>query len=131
MIIRLFQWLLNLSQWLSVLGLVVLILLLLPLAFPRTTRPSASTGMYVVSYVWGVALWMAATGILLNAWGMVGFVIGVLLLGIGSVPVACVACVIAGDWLNLGALVLGVVLVFGLRTTALHLLKSVTPQSTG
>jgi hypothetical protein len=129
--IKLFQIFLNLTQWLSVLGLVVLILLLLPLSLPKKTRPFASQAMYIVSYVWGVALWMAATAILLNVWGVVGFVIGVLLLGFGSVPVACIACVITGDWLNLGALVLGVLLVFGLRAIALRLRTSVAAQLLG
>ena len=127
--IKLFQGLLNLTQMLSGLGLVVLILFLLPLSIPKRTRLFASQTMYIVSYVWGVALWMTATALLLNVWGMVGFVIGVLLLGIGSVPVACVACVISGEWLNLGALILGVLLVFGLRAIALRLLTSVAVQS--
>jgi len=129
--IKLFQSFLILTQWLSAIGLVVLILLLLPLSVPRRTRLFASQAMYIVSYLWGVALWMIATAILLNAWGVVGFVIGVLLVGFGSVPLACVACVITGDWLNLGALVLGVLLVFGLRAIALRLLKSVAAQSPG
>lgn len=127
--IKLFQSFLILTQWLSAIGLVVLILLFLPLSVPRRTRLFASQAMYIVSYVWGVALWMVATAILLNAWGVAGFVIGVLLVGFGSVPLACVACAITGDWLNLGALVLGVLLVFGLRAIALRLLKSVAAQS--
>jgi hypothetical protein len=66
------------------------------------------------------------TALLLNLWRVV---IGVLLLGFRSVPVAGIARVIAGESLNAGELLLGVVVVFGLRAIALRLLTSVASAS--
>lgn len=127
---NLFQWLVNITGFLASLALLVVLFLLLPLSVPRRTRAVAGHGMYIVSWVWGVALWMAATAMLLNLWGGWGFVIGVLLLGVGSVPVAAVASLIHGEWTYLGALAVGVVLVFGLRAFSVWVLrKTETPEA--
>ena len=51
----------------------------------------------------------------LDLWGGCAAVIGLFLLGIGVVPIAMLATLFNGMWIELGLLVLAVVLTFGLR----------------
>jgi hypothetical protein len=118
----LFQWLVNITGFLAGLALTVVLFVLLPLSIARRTRSFAGQGIIFASWVWGIALWMSATAILLNLWGFWGFVIGVVLLGVGSVPVAAFASLINREWAYLGGLAIGVLVVYGMRILSVWLL---------
>lgn len=115
---KLFQWLLFISGLASSMALLALLLVLLPLAISRRTRGFAGTTIYFVSWIWGITLWIKATSVLLYLWGIWGFIIGVVLLGVGSAPVAIIASLIHREWTYVGVLVLYVVAIVGVRMLA-------------
>jgi len=114
----LFQRLLNLLQFVSVLALIVFVILLLPLAISRKARKAVSTATFAITILWGVTIWVTATAVLLNHWGVGGFILGVVLLGFGSLPLAIVASAINGEWGTAGMLLALVLPVLGARLFA-------------
>jgi len=118
---NLFQGLLNFLQFVSMSALTALVLVLLPLAILRKARRPISTAIYVISVLWGVTLWVTATAVLLNHWGTIGFVLGVVLLGFGSLPLAAVASALNAEWATAGILLLLVLPVWGARLLAVWL----------
>lgn len=107
--------------WISF-GLEVLVFL--PLSIPRATRKFSSTVLYVMSYVFGATVWMEGFLLTLSLWGVGAVVIGVLLLGVGVVPIAMIATLIKGMWLHLLELVFLTILTFGTRGGAIALMGS-------
>lgn len=102
-------------------ALVTVIFVLLPLAIPRTTRSFAGMGIFIASYVFGVTLWVTGLELTLTIWGIEAVIIGVVLGGVGVVPIAMLATLIHGQWLWLSALILLTIATFGCRGGALTL----------
>jgi hypothetical protein len=84
--------LLPLSDYLFRFGLWALLLCSLTAAILRGSRRFCGTGIVWVSYVWGASLWMYATQLLFEFWGVIGMLLGFMGMGIGTVPLACLAC---------------------------------------
>lgn len=72
-------------------GLTIVILILLPLAIFRGTRGFAGMGIYFFSWVVGITTWFLGAAIAFYAWGWWGLIIGILLFGVGVVPVGILA----------------------------------------
>ena len=110
--------------WLMLFGCFVLLidlLILVPLAIIRSTRLVASIGFVISSYVFGVTGWFLGLLLAWGVWGLVGIIVGLCFLGVGVVPVAILATLLHGMWLDLGALVLIVFLTFGSRFLGIFL----------
>jgi hypothetical protein len=101
---------------LAVTGIVLLIPFLLVSAVFRRTRRLCGHGTVAVSYLWGAALWMWAMLVLYHLWGSFGLVVGLVLLGIGSVPMACTAMLFHGEFAALAATILALLFTFGVRS---------------
>ncbi len=117
----------KLLPWFSVftwiaLGLIVFVFL--PLAIPRATRGVSSVALLVSSYVFGVTLWMYALLLTLTIWGIVAVVIGLLIFGMGVVPIAMLATLLNGMWLRLVELVLLTVMIVATRAGSVFLIAS-------
>ena len=78
------------------LALAVVVLVLLPLAAWSRTRASAGVGLFVASYVFGATTWLLGAGISFASFGWFGLVVGLLVMGIGVVPIG-----IAGAYFSL------------------------------
>lgn len=74
----------------------------------------------ISSYVIGLALWVWALILTYVLWGLWAVVIGLFFMGVGIVPIAMLATLFKGMWPQLGQLVLGLVLVFGIRAYSLY-----------
>ena len=112
--------------WLTVISgiaFLVTLLVLFPLAFFRKTRGFAGVGLYSVSYLFGVTLWM--TGLLLTytVWGLTAVIIGLLLLIGGVVPFAIVATAFEGMWPPFWNLLFLLVLTYGCRMAGLYFMS--------
>lgn len=107
---------------LSMITLAICILILLPLAIFRATRPLAGNGFFIGSYVFGVTGWFMGLLLTLTLWGGVAALFGLFFFGIGVVPIAMLATLFNGMWLELGLLILAIVLTFGCRILGLVLL---------
>ncbi|PZR76300.1 MAG: hypothetical protein DLM73_03045 [Chthoniobacterales bacterium] len=109
---------------LFVLALAVTVVVLLPLAIFRKTRGFAAAGIYVTSYVYGLTVWVWSLLLTYTLWGGFGVVIGILMGGVGIVPLSVVACLFKGLFSIAFQVVLLAAFVFGVRAFALFLAAS-------
>jgi hypothetical protein len=115
---RVYPWLVILT----VITLFIVILVLLPLAIFRRTRAFAGGGIYVASFVFGLTLWVWSLLISYTLWGITGIVVGLLLGGIGVVPIAILASSFHGMWSMVGQLLLVTAITFGTRFFGIYLM---------
>ncbi len=112
-------------EWTAPAFLITLLvsLCLLAVSLIPPFRGFSAIGMTYASLVFGVVLWIWGMSYTYMAWGLLGVVVGLVLLGVGVVPVAMVAALIEGDWKTLGLFVVAVVITFGSRGLAFWLAK--------
>lgn len=92
-----------------------------PLALFRRTRGAAAAGLMIASYVFGAILWITALLLTYQLWGTLAVIIGLLILGVGIVPIALLAAIFSAEWWHLADLVVLLLLTFGIRVLALWL----------
>jgi hypothetical protein len=102
-------------------AVAVCIFILLPLALFRRTRPASAYGFMLCSFVFGICLWMYGLLITMSIWGPVAVIVGLMLGGIGVVPIGMLACVFHGEWLSLTVLLVGTVLTYLARYLSLRI----------
>ena len=112
---KVLPWLMKLS----VVTLVFCIVVFPPAMFFSVSRPLAGVGLFVSSYVFGATGWFMGLFLTWASWGGLAVLIGVLILGIGVVPIAMLATFMKGMWLEFGLLILVVILTFGFRIIGL------------
>ena len=115
---RVTPWLFYVSQAV----LFIAFLGLLPLCASKETRGVGGIGLYVASYVFGVTLWFWSLLVTYTLWGEIALIIGLLIAGVGVLPIALLATVFKGEWKLLGELFLLLVATFGTRFLGLHFL---------
>ena len=84
-----------LSPVLGVISVATLCSLLLVLS--RKTRRFSGWAFYTCSFVFGMKAWLMGASITLSLWGWIGLLIGVLIVGVGVIPMAIVATFVSGD----------------------------------
>jgi hypothetical protein len=97
---------------------VLWILVVLPMLLFRKARPVAVSILLYSSLYTGFACWWFSFIVSYNLFGGVGLLIGLLIAGIGVVPLAIFGLAINGQWLGFWNLILAVGLVFGPRALA-------------
>jgi hypothetical protein len=105
-------------QWLvAAAGLVFLIdlLVLLPLAIFRRTRPWAGLALYISSFVFGLTSWFVSLLQTYELWGLVSTILGLLFWGLGVVPMGFLATLFKGMWPELFWMTFYIVMTFGTR----------------
>jgi hypothetical protein len=111
----------HLLTWFSNASLVagiVLFLVLLPLSVVKRARPFSGSLILVISFIFGITLWMEGFLVTLSTWGIFAVIFGLFFAGIGVVPIAMLASLVHGSWTALLELVIGVILTFGCRIFA-------------
>ena len=108
---RILPWLVLASYF----ALAVSVLILLPLSLISATRAIGGIGMMYASYVFGITVWFGGFFLAYAIWGVWAVIVGLVLLGIGVVPVAMLATLVNGIWSELLWLVVLLVLVWGTR----------------
>ena len=114
-------WLLPWLSHATTVTLAVCVLILVPLAIFRKTRPVSAIGLMIASYVFGATLWFYGLLMAYAGWGLVGIIVGLVLAGVGVVPVAALAALIHGEWAVVGQIAVGLVLTFGVRFLSMWL----------
>ncbi|MGI8437322.1 MAG: hypothetical protein ACR2NX_10525 [Chthoniobacterales bacterium] len=114
---KLYPWLVGLSA----LALAFSVLALLPLAAFRETRGYSGVGFYIVSYVFGVTLWVWSFLTTYVLWGGIAVIIGLLMVGVGVLPIALLATAFKGMWSLFGELLFVTVATFATRGFGLYL----------
>jgi hypothetical protein len=107
-------WIQPWVQGLAGLALLIVVPLCLLLLLFRRTRAFGALGIYLASWPLGLALWI---GCLLYAVAVSVFwtVAGILMAGLGIVPVAAIMTLVRRDWSSFGSIISAVVAVFALR----------------
>lgn len=100
---------------LSILALGFCLIILLPLTVFKATRGWAGVGFYFSSFIFGLTGWFMGLLLTWMLWGGFAVVIGLFLCGAGVVPMAMLATLFNGMWMELGVLFLAIVLTFGCR----------------
>lgn len=91
------------------------LVVLLPMAvFPRT-RPAAAGIMYVGSFLYGLTAWLIGFIVTLKYWGVFWVIIGLVLAGVGVVPMGLLATAFAQDTTAFWSLLVLTVLTLGTR----------------
>ncbi len=108
--------------------LLIFIIILVPLAFFRRTRPSAAVGFYIGSYVLGFTLWLSCSIISLVMAGIGWLIAGILLAGIGVVPIALIALLWNGYWIPFIQQLIFLVVIFSFRALSFYLNAKDSPK---
>jgi len=95
--------------------------ILLPLALFKKTGAVGGIGMFISSYVFGLTLWFLGLLLTYFTWGFLGIFIGLMLGGVGVIPVAMLAMIVNGEFSTLLVLVILTLLTFGTRILGIYL----------
>jgi hypothetical protein len=115
-------------QALASLGTVLLIFMLLPSAIFRRSRNFCGNGIVLVSYVWGLSLWMWALLLLYELWGLGGLFLGFILLP-GAVPLVCIALLFTSEFSAVGLIILSVITIFAVRALGHWIVSKGVPKA--
>lgn len=113
----------RITPWLFTTSWVVLILAvlgLLPLCVSKETRGVGGIGLTFVSYVFGATLWFWSLLITYTLWGWVALILGLVIAGVGVLPIALLATAIKGEWAVFGELLFLTAATFGTRGMGLY-----------
>ena len=116
-------WLMPYMAWACQIALLVSFFILAPMALFHKTRGAAAAGFVLTSFVYGILTWVMGLLITMQYWGPVAVVIGLLLFGVGVVPVGMLAAAFHSSWLEVGMLAIGLFLTFGSRMLSAWLVE--------
>lgn len=102
-------------NWLAGILFIINLALLLVALIPKA-RGIVGLIIYISSYVYGLSAWIYGLAVTLTLWGWLAVIIGVLLGGLGVVPIGILAAIFCGEWGIFWTLLLTVVLTYGSRT---------------
>jgi hypothetical protein len=68
----------------------------------RKTRGAAGVGLLITSYIFGATTWLLGTAVTFASFGWLGLIIGLLVLGIGVVPLGIIGAFFKLDIVDLG-----------------------------
>jgi uncharacterized membrane protein len=95
---------------------------LLPLTVPKVTRPVTGWALFFASYLSGATLWLEGLLVTLANWGFSAVLIGLVLLGMGVVPVAMLGTLFKGMWASLIELIVLAIMTYGARLAGVFVL---------
>jgi hypothetical protein len=122
------NFLAGLANILAAVSLIALIPLLLLALFAGGARKFCGNGTLLISYILGASTWLTATVYLNELWGPTAVVIGVLMFGIGSVPLGFIALLFHGQ-VGIAFMLLGqLILVYILRALGIWIEAKATQQ---
>lgn len=106
-------------------GVAIIVVVLLPMALFRATRSAAGTGIFFSSYLFGLTTWFLGATVTFVTWGWVGLLIGLIIAGVGVVPIGILAAFISLKEPTLGfSLIAMVVIVIATRMGGMVLAQS-------
>lgn len=100
---------------------LIVLFVLIPLGLVRKTRRFAATVLFIASYIFGATVWLFSVGIAFALLGWFWLIVGLLLAGIGVVPVAFFGALFNGEsGIAFMGILLPVVLTYGTRLLSQH-----------
>ena len=98
--------------------------ILIPLSFIDALKGITGTVIFYSSFFFGLITWIFGFVATYYTWGTTAIIIGLLLGGIGVVPIGFLAALITGQWLALFMILLGVAVTWGTRLIAFRIMES-------
>lgn len=92
-------------------GAVIVAVVLLPMTLFKKSRPLVGTGMLLASYLFGLTTWFLGAAVTFATWGWVTLIIGLLLGGVGVVPIGALAAFIVLGEPSLGVSIIAMTLI--------------------
>lgn len=111
-------WILKWTFPAFAIALVLSFTLLVPLSLIPPSRGFSAVGFMTVSFAFGAILWVWAMAYTYMVWGLFAVILGMMLFGVGVLPVAMFAALVHGDWGNLGLFAVSGVFTVGSRVLA-------------
>jgi hypothetical protein len=112
-----------------VIGCIICIVILLPLSIFKKTPVVAMWGFFLLSFLYGLDVWLLGLMVTYHLWGIAGVLIGLVISGVGVVPLGIVAAALHGLWQPVGELVQGVVITFLAYFYAVRLARKIDEAS--
>ena len=78
--------------------LIVINVLLLLVALIPSVRATAGIIILISSYIYGLSAWIYGLAVSLALWGWIAVIIGMILGGVGVVPIGLLASILTGHW---------------------------------
>jgi hypothetical protein len=113
----------------SALGIVACLIAFLPMAAFKKTRPISAIGLYALSYVFGLELWIFSFLETFDYLGVLGIVLGFILAGVGFVPIAIIAAAVHGIWPDVMDILLLIAATYGARALGLFLAAKIDAET--
>lgn len=110
-------------NWLAGILVVINIIVLLVALIP-SARNVAGAIIFFSSYVYGLSTWIYGLAVTLALWGWIAVIVGILLGGIGVVPIGILASMITGHWSMFWVLLATAALTYISRAIGYALLNS-------
>lgn len=95
--------------------LAVAVFILVPLALFERTKHIAVSLLQIAPIVYGITAWLLGFLITLQYWGVFAVILGVVIFGIGVIPLGFLAAAFHADWQAVLDIVVLVVLAYGFR----------------
>jgi hypothetical protein len=89
----------------------VCVLVLLPMAVLPSTRGLAGRGLFLASWLFGLTTWTLGATVTFSTYGWVGLILGMMLFGVGVVPVGIFAAFVTLKLPSLGFSLIGMSIV--------------------
>ena len=99
------------------------IIIFLPLLAVKKFKRFSGSGLLISSYLFGITLWLWCLVLTFKLWGWLALVIGVVLCGIGVVPIALLAALFSGLFSTFCWIILYIIIVFATRVFGIHLIN--------
>ena len=103
--------------------LPVVFVILIPLSFIKPLKEITGDLIFASSFFFGLIAWVFGFVSTYYTWGTTALIIGLLLGGIGVVPIGFFAALLNGEWLALLMIFLGVIVTYGTRWISLKILE--------
>jgi len=114
-------------NWLAGILLIINIIALLAAIVPKA-RGVSGLIIYTSSFVFGLGTWIFGLAATLALWGWIAVIIGVLLGGVGVVPIGMLAAIFNGEWGIFWTLFIYLILTYGARLIGTMLVSSADNQ---
>jgi len=115
-------------NWLAGILFVINIFALVAAIAPRA-RGVSGLIIYVSSYVYGLGTWIFGLAVTLALWGWLAVIIGLLLGGVGVVPIGMLAAIFNGEWGVFWTLFISLILTYGSRLIGTMLVSNAENQT--
>ena len=92
-----------------------------PLALIPPTRDLSALGYMIASFAFGAIMWIWGMAFTYTVWGLFVVIVGLVIFGVGVVPVAMLAALVHADWGDLIGFAIMAVLTYGCRMLAIWL----------